>query len=289
MDEVTGRPFAVFAFLVAVLLFILSLGIGFAPRLAQPLEVRALSPVNKGDLPAVEADGRPNTGGVGAQSARCVGPSCGAKTVPVAPPGPLVGQTPAAVEPSPVAITVAAAPSPATVLVPVSLTGEPAIQEVVTAYLRAFDARAAAFAAGDPERLTGTLGEPELGRTVLRLTALRAEGRALRFEGGHRLALVSLDGDTARLFDEYTERLVEPASRTSRDPSAGLTRVRVGVTLKRTAAIWIVVESVDASSLTGRRPARSGSDAGASSGRAVEWKSTLSALVVSSWDLLDKV
>jgi len=262
MEEPAGRPFAVFALLFAVLLFILSLGFAFAPRLGQPLEVRALSQVDRGDQPAVETDVRPTVGGVGAQSARCVGPGCGATPVPMETPRPPVGQTPAAVEPSPVAITVSGAPSPATVQVPASLAGEPAVQEIVTAYLRAFDARAAAFAAGDPTRLAGVLGEPQLGRTVLRLTALRAEGRALRFEGGHRLALVSLDGDTARLFDEYTERLVEPASRTGRDPSTGVTRVRVVVTLRRIDVGWIVVESADASSQIGRRRARSGSDAG---------------------------
>ena len=263
MREVAGHPFAVFAFLFAVILVILSLGIALVPRLASPPAVRALSRVERGDQPAVETGGRPIVGGVGAQSARCVGPGCGATPVPVEPSRPLAGQSPGAVEPSPMAITVAADPSPATVQVPASLAGEPAIQEIVTAYLRAFDARAAAFAAGDPARLTGVLGEPELGRTVLRLTALRAEGRALRFEAGHRLALVSLAGDTALLFDEYTERLIEPASRTSRDPSAGLTRMHMAVTLKRTAAGWIVVESVDASSLTGRRTAQSGSDTGA--------------------------
>src|SRR5919199_4499787 len=134
MEEPAGRPFAVFALLFAVLLFILSLGFALAPRLTQPLEVRALSQVDRGDQPAVETDVRPTVGGVGAQSARCVGPGCGATPVPMETPRPPVGQTAAAVEPSPVAITVSAVPSPATVQVPASLAGEPTVQEIVTAY-----------------------------------------------------------------------------------------------------------------------------------------------------------
>ena len=240
----SGHPFAVFALLVAILALILSLGFALAPWLAPPPDVRPLAAAGRGTPAGPGVGPRPTAAGAQAGAARCAGPGCGAPTATARGATP-ASVTPVAVEPSPVAVAIPASPSPQTVRVPAALAGDPAVAEVVRAYLRAFDVRAAAFASADPARLATVLGEPELGRTVERLSALRAAGRALRFDGGHQLALVALDGDTARLLDDYLERVVEPAGRGG-DPAVGVTRVRALVTLRRIGGAWTIVDSAAA-------------------------------------------
>jgi len=145
---------------------------------------------------------------------------------------------------------------------PTALADSPLLPVVVEAYLRCWDGRAMAYAAADPAALTVVLAEPALSEATARIVRLRAEGKVQRFEGGHALTVVAIEGDRAWLVDEYVVRVVTapgprpvPTPLTTTPSASGpmglptlvsdeSERIRVTFTMKRVGGVWKIADSV---------------------------------------------
>ncbi len=282
------QPLALFCVLTGLLALLLSVGYAVAPSLSHPPGYLPLS----GGIPGATAGARAGSAPAGCTSLRCAGVGGGAETAPlsgggspVLPPSggpsapsptvaPRLTPTPRASvagAPAAVSATVAVATVRVTlaivggaqpVSVPAALADSPLLPAVVEAYLRCWNGRAMAYAAADPVGLTAVLAEPALGEATARIARLRAEGRAQRFEGGHMLTVVAIEGDRAWLVDEYTVGVVTapgtapaPTPLTTTSPASGPLRtptivpdvtehVRVTFTMKRVAGVWKIADSV---------------------------------------------
>jgi hypothetical protein len=278
-----AHPLGPFCLLASLLALILSVGYALAPALTVPPAYLAL-PGPGGATPTV--------GGTRDASAavRCAGPGCsgmaaGASVDPPAgsgsavasPPGrtvigTVVATMPAAPATAPGARATPAAPTPTvaavrvtldvaggqlSVSVPVSLAGSPLLPELVGGYLRCWDGRARAYAASDTATLRDFLAEPARSEAARRIERLRAEGRVQRFEGGHAIAILGIDGDRAWLVDEYVVRVIAtpepragtavpaPGSARAATPAPEVNeRVRATFTLTRVDGGWQIADSV---------------------------------------------
>ena len=119
------------------------------------------------------------------------------------------------------------------------------VAEVKATYLRAWELWAEACFTLDPAPLERVFARPELDRVHVYVRQLRASGRALRLDAAHRVTVIALDGDTALLLDDLTDRslYLDPATRQPLPPDAQPTPVgseRVYCRLRRTAAGWRV-------------------------------------------------
>ncbi len=282
------QPLALFCALTGLLALILSVGYAVAPSLSRPPGYLPLS----GGTASATADAR-----IGGAAPDCTGSRCASEGgnpevvpisgggSPVLPPrgGPntLIPTVASWLTPTPRA-SVAGAPVAGSALAagatvratlaivggaqpvsaPVALADSPLLPVVVEAYLRCWDGRAAAYAAADPVGLTAVLAEPALGEATARIARLRVEGRVQRFEGGHALTVVAIEGDRAWLVDEYTVRVVTapgprpvPTPLTTIPPASGplrtptnvpdvTERVRATFTMKRVGGVWKIADSV---------------------------------------------
>lgn len=125
----------------------------------------------------------------------------------------------------------------------------PTARDAVAAYLRAWDAWAQACLALDPAPLELVFAPPELDRARAYVRQLRASGRVLQLDAAHRVTVLELDGDTALLLDELTDRslYLDPATRRPLSSGAQPTPVgteRVYCRLLRTESGWRVSELV---------------------------------------------
>jgi len=139
---------------------------------------------------------------------------------------------------------------------PVSATPEPGataggdqsrVAEVRVAYLHAWEVWAEACLTLDPAPLEGVFAQPELDRARSYVRQLRASGRALRLDAAHRVTVLELDGDTALVLDELTDRsvYVDPTTRLPLPPGAQPTPAgteRLQCRLQRTETGWRVVD-----------------------------------------------
>lgn len=142
-----------------------------------------------------------------------------------------------------------ASTSPSSVTVPPALAGSPLVPEVVSAYLRAWEVWADACLTLDPAPLASAFAQPELDRARGYVDRLRAGGQVLRLDAEHRLTVLELDGETALLLDEVTDRSVyldpttrRPLPRAARSAPSGPEQLRC--LLRRTDAGWRVIELV---------------------------------------------
>lgn len=121
------------------------------------------------------------------------------------------------------------------------------VAEVTAVYLHAWALWAEACLTLDPEPLEGAFAPPELDRARVYVRQLRASGRALRLDAAHRVTVLELDGDTALLLDELTDRsryldpvTLQPLASSVQPTPVGVERVQCR--LLRTAAGWRVVD-----------------------------------------------
>lgn len=229
-----AHPLGPFCLLASLLALILSVGYAVASALAAPPAYLAL-PGPGGATPIV--GGMRDAGA----AVRCVGPGCsgiaagasvdpssGAGSAVASPPGrsvtTMVAATAQAASPTAssaranpavptpsgaaVPVTIEVAGGRLAVSVPVSLANSPLLTELVGGYLRCWDGRARAYAASDTAMLRDFLAEPARGEATGRIERLRAEGRVQRFEGGHAIAILGIEGNRAWLVDEYVVRVV---------------------------------------------------------------------------------
>ena len=121
------------------------------------------------------------------------------------------------------------------------------VAEVREAYLHAWEVWAEACLTLDPAPLEGVFAQPELDRARSYVRQLRASGRALRLEAAHRVTVLELDGDTALVLDELTDRslYLDPATRLPLPPGVQPTSTgteRLQSSLQRTETGWKVVD-----------------------------------------------
>lgn len=289
-DPQPTHPLASFCLLASLLALILSAGYAVAPALSGPPVYLPLAD------PGAATPRIGVTRGAG-DTATCAGPGCGGAagggildpsagagstmpgrsgglippTVAAAAPAGLATAVPVSrVTPGVPAVTVTASVQTTleigsgrqVVSAPVPLVGSPLLSEVVAAYLRCWDGRAHAYAAADTAMLRAFLAEPALSEATGRIERLRAEGRVQRFEGGHAITVLAIEGDRAWLVDEYTVRVVaapEPQPALAPTAAFGATpelvrtrtpapevseRVRVTFTIMRVDGIWKIADSV---------------------------------------------
>jgi len=271
------QPLALFCALTGLLALILSVGYAVAPSLSRPPGYVPLS----GGTPGATAEARAGGAAPGCTGAGCASEgddpglaspsgSGGGSGAPlptvvsrpsqtprrsVAGTASVAGSIPATAAPVRVLLTITGGAQP--VSVPAALADSPLLPLVVEAYLRCWDGRAAAYAAGDPAALATVLAEPALGEATGRIARLRAEGRVQRFEGGHALTVVAIEGDRAWLVDEYVLRQRdEPQPQPTVGPSSTMPmhapssrpevveRYRVSFILLRVDGVWKIADSV---------------------------------------------
>lgn len=119
--------------------------------------------------------------------------------------------------------------------------------EVTAAYLHAWALWAEACLTLDPAPLAGGFAPPELDRARVYVRQLGESGRALRLDAAHRVTVLELDGDTALLLDELTDRsrYLDPVTHQPLPVGAQPTPVgaeRVYSRLRRTTAGWRVAD-----------------------------------------------
>lgn len=119
--------------------------------------------------------------------------------------------------------------------------------EVREAYLRAWAVWAEACLTLDAAPLDEVFAPPELDRARSYVRQLSASGRALQLEAAHRVTVLELDGDTALVLDELTDRsfYVAPTTRLPLPAGAQPTPAgteRLHCRLRRTDMGWKVVD-----------------------------------------------
>lgn len=125
---------------------------------------------------------------------------------------------------------------------------DPALVAVVhEAYLRAWEVWAEACLMLDSTLLEAAFASPELDRARSYVRQLRASGRALRLDAAHRVTVLEIDGDTALVLDELTDRslYIDPATRMLLPPGAQPTPTgteRLQCRLRRTETGWRVID-----------------------------------------------
>lgn len=126
-------------------------------------------------------------------------------------------------------------------------TDSPLAREVAAAYIRAWEVWAEACLTLDPAALKGVFAPPELDRAHAYVRQLGASGRLMRLDAAHRVTVLAIDGDTALLLDELTDRslYLDPATRQPLALGAQPTPIgteRVRCRLQRTESGWRVAE-----------------------------------------------
>lgn len=227
------RALITFAILLAILALLLAGGVAGSARLRPPAErvPAATFAARQGiALPAALAVPSPtSTPAAGAAGAYpCASPDCWASAARSGTPPMLPG------------VPAGSALRPA---------DSPSAREAVTAYLRAWDVWAEACLTLDPVPLEGVFAPPELDRARAYVRQLGASGRLMRLEAAHRVTVLELDGDTALLLDELTDRslYLDPTTRRPLSPGAQPTPVgteRLRCRLQRMESGWRVIELI---------------------------------------------
>lgn len=129
----------------------------------------------------------------------------------------------------------------------VAPTDSPTANDVLAAYLLAWDVWAESCLALDPSPLEKAFASPELDRARAYVWQLRASGRALRLDVVHHVTVLELSKDTALLLDEMADHSIylDPATRLPLPPGVQPTPVgteRVRCRLRRTESGWRVSE-----------------------------------------------